>query len=268
MSAKTWLARAVAKSPLHGLLRWCAAKLERYLDLARNFNNCDMTTNGELFLLRHLASHIRMAVDIGAHVGDWTGHLLALGSPVRIHAFEPSPSAYAVLAQRYDGEAGVEVHNLGLGAVHGQVVFYDGGVGSTASSFLRRRNAGTTKVLEVAVTTLDRFMSEHGIAHLDLVKIDTEGFEMEVFRGMREVLKRQSVGCVQFEYGGTWIEARETLAGTREFLQQHGYRVFRLLPNGVCRAERDQDTFKYANYLAVASEETLARYGIPLRPAR
>ena len=64
------------------------------------------------------------------------------------------------------------------------------------------------KVGEVDVSTIDIFVAEKGIAVLDFVKIDVEGFELEVFRGMETSVKSGKLRLFTFEYGNKWRSPR------------------------------------------------------------
>jgi hypothetical protein len=104
-----------------------------------------------------------------------------------------------------------------------------------------------------------------------LVKIDTEGYEMAVLQGMASCLGRRAVRLVQFEYGGTWLDARESLANANRLLQQHGYGLYRLLPLGLALVRYDcrrHECFKYANFVAVASPGLLEEWGVPVVSTR
>ena len=55
---------------------------------------------------------------------------------------------------------------------------------------------------EVHCVTLDQYCIEHGIEHIDTLKIDVQGFESKVLRGARSIL--ENVGQIMIE--STWME--------------------------------------------------------------
>jgi hypothetical protein len=70
---------------------------------------------------------------------------------------------------------------------------------------------------------------------------------------MREALREACVGAVQFEYGGTYIDARIWLRGIREFVEGlgSGYRQYKLNPDGprwIPEYKSTLENFQYANY--------------------
>jgi hypothetical protein len=68
-----------------------------------NFGNCDASSNGEEWVLHHLARSLPAPTvfDVGANVGEYTQRLLrAFGPEARVHAFEPSWDAFTELRSR------------------------------------------------------------------------------------------------------------------------------------------------------------------------
>jgi len=273
MSRKIQLARVLAKTPLHSILRTAHRKLVRYIDAVENWENGDEATNGEAFLVRVAGPHLQVALDIGANLGRWSLLLTGVNPRCRIHAFEASPATFRSLTENVRGFPLITPRSLGLGEREATLEFLDYGANSGLSSFVSRKTTtglSEERRVQVPVTTVDRFLAEVGAGTVDFVKIDTEGFEMAILRGMRGCLADRRVNFIQFEYGGTWLDAKETLAGASELLSGHGYHLFRLLPRGLERViyrPLEHECFKYSNFAAVPSEEILQRWGIPVATA-
>jgi FkbM family methyltransferase len=267
VSIAMWLAR----TPMRRLLKWMHHKLDRYMDLATNWNNGDEATNGEVFLIQSLAPRLQIVFDIGANVGHWSERLLAANPRCQVHCFEPAPTTFATLRQRFEGCGAVRLHQIGVGERRGVLAFYDYGANSVLSSFVSREHSIGLKAdcvrTEVPVTTVDAFCEEQGLSQVDFIKIDAEGYEMAVLRGMASSLARQAIRLIQFEYGGTWLDARETLAGAHAWLRQHQYELYRLLPSGLEKIQYDcrrHECFKYANFVAAASPAVIEQLQIPV----
>jgi len=118
-------------------------------------------------------------LDVGAYVGLYS--LKASRYAARVVALEPSERSYGYLESniRRNGAQNVEPHQLAL---------------FSASGFSKFSESGTTSGLNaegphlVQTTTLDDLIEE--IGHVDLMKIDIEGTEYEVFGACRSALKR------------------------------------------------------------------------------
>ncbi|HYT60738.1 MAG TPA: FkbM family methyltransferase [Haliangiales bacterium] len=270
MGSRIRFAQLLARTPLHPFLRKLHGKLAWYMDIAGNWHNGDAEVNGERFLLRQAAPHIALALDVGANVGEWTQYLIDRNPNCTVHAFEASPGTFPHLRQRFGGRPNVIPHHLGLAAVQGTLEFNDHGGKSCLSSFVRQAEIDPTpgmRRVTVPVTTVDAFAGDHQLAHIDFVKLDTEGYEMPILRGMEASLAARRISVIQFEYGTFWIDAGETLANAAEFIRRHGYLLFRLRPNSLEPVQYDQrrhECFKYSNFVAVVSPDLLSRWRVPL----
>ncbi|WP_243408018.1 FkbM family methyltransferase [Frankia canadensis] len=125
--------------------------------------------------------------DVGANVGIYT--LWAAGRVGRtgeVHAFEPVPQTRATLARLVGQNALTQVRlsSAAVAATAGTVGLriYPGSSGLAHQVF-----DGAAPELTVPATTLDQHAARHRPP--DLVKIDVEGFELDVLRGAGELLR-------------------------------------------------------------------------------
>ncbi|HWK55127.1 MAG TPA: FkbM family methyltransferase [Hyphomicrobiales bacterium] len=170
-----------------------------------------------LALLHRL--HEPVVLDIGANVGN---HSLAFATAAaQVHAFEPLPRLYRVLADNVARNHlhHVTAHHCALSDVEGSDTLYmtlDGNLG--ASSFDRRSD----QVEAVAVNKHvgDDYLRSIGVQKVDLVKIDVEAHELFVLRGLRATLARD-LPVLTMEWNDPL--SLERLRGSEElaFLQDH-----------------------------------------------
>ncbi len=170
-------------------------------------------------------------IDVGANVGDFVELLKTTLREPRIHAFEPAPEPFARLKERYGRDPRVWLNNAGLGAGDGQLNFniYDN---QTLNSALPISEAGTgtlggpklLRTTQVPVLALDGYADSRGIERIDLLKIDTQGFELQVLRGSEHLLAARRVSVVLLElnfvplYEGQ-VAGHEVMA----FLSERGF---------------------------------------------
>ena len=72
---------------------------------------------------------------------------------------------------------------------------------------------------------------------------------------------------VQFEYGGTWLDAHETLASANDLLRECGYVLYRLRRNGLEKIDydcRQHECFKYSNFVAAESVAVISQWNVPV----
>lgn len=149
------------------------------------------------FLRAHLNGGI--LVDVGANVGSIS--LLVADHINRAILFEPNPVAAARARENMAiNHLSFEVHELAVSDVRGTVELEDVGGASTCN----RTVVGVqTKIPTRTVrrVTLDEFLDEQAItSEISLIKIDVEGHENAVIRGMKRLLSEKRPRLVMFEY--------------------------------------------------------------------
>lgn len=269
------LDRAV-KGVLDRLLDWRwtrepVRRVGRYVqNRANGDNDAEMASNGEFALIAKLtklfAGRPVVVFDVGANLGDWTAQIrpgLAPGSS--LHAFEAVATVFTQLERNLAAlgpGAPIATVNAALSDADGQAEIFVYGELAGSSSLHERdaRQLGVDPARREVVRRLrgDTYCSQHSIERIDFLKLDVEGHELAVLRGFARMLGEGRIDSLQFEYGGTWVDARTWLKDAFELLQTHGYAVGKLCPHGVRwypRYEQRLETFQYANYVAVRPEE-------------
>lgn len=190
-----------------------------YIDRINGDNNFNIKTNGEQYLLEKYLPESTVVFDVGANVGDWASQALAIKPGIRLHCFEPSKWTYEHLIGN-NFPPNVICNNVGCGETTSELTLYSIGNEkvSTLKSLFKRNNLGHLglsaeySMEKVAIISLDEYCELHKIERIDIVKIDVEGFELQVIKGMKKILAEERVRIVQFEYGGTYIDSRTFLA--------------------------------------------------------
>lgn len=139
-------------------------------------------------LVRVMATFVRpgdVMLDIGAHVGNHSVYVGLAHPAVKIHAFEANPETFGVLRRNIEAnglDARVTCHQAAVGHTTGTVnlVALDGD--DTGSTAVRMDEAGVVRVAPLSDLYDGPFC---------FVKIDVEGFELEVLNGMRGLLERE-----------------------------------------------------------------------------
>ncbi|MDO9710003.1 FkbM family methyltransferase [Paracraurococcus lichenis] len=135
-----------------------------------------------------------VALDIGANIGLSALALAPVVPRGRILAVEPSPRTHAALRETVAanglGER-VAVEAVALGAAPGVAEFH-AAEHSAGAHLLDPATLGGESLprVRVPVETVDALVARHGLARLDFMKVDVEGFETEVLDGAKATLAR------------------------------------------------------------------------------
>ncbi len=155
----------------------------------------DSLVNEEEFVRRLLAA-LRpgdVFYDVGANIG-LISLLAAASTAVTVHAFEPEPRNARHLRANaaLNHLANLHVHELGLADREGTADLYVGGETGEGTHSMLAVSAVNRRAVKIPVMTGDRF-SQQSNPIPDVVKIDVEGAEMDVLRGMDSLLRRQAI---------------------------------------------------------------------------
>ncbi len=151
-------------------------------------------------------------IDIGANVGFFTALGASCVTPSgTVYAYEPSPWAYGRLRNMVErnGWNGVEIFNLGLAEKPGTLKLFLGDAGNHTPTMVAHDQKS---IAEVQVSTLDKEIEAHGLAPVDLIKIDVEGFEPNVLQGGAQALKSGWARAVLAEFNDVWL--RQNVSST------------------------------------------------------
>jgi len=130
-----------------------------------------------------------LVFDVGANLGQKSEIFIALGA--RVKAFEPNPYCIPHIRKICGAAPDFELVETALGAEQGRAALHFVATASTASllkdwSGLQSEKEAPKKV-NVEMTTLDQQIRRFGVP--DFCKIDVEGFEAEVLRGLSRAPK-------------------------------------------------------------------------------
>jgi len=132
--------------------------------------------------------------DVGANDGFYVDLLLKLiGQGGTIVAFEPSPESYGNLQQKFSASPNVYLENVALSDHDGVGWLFQSPL-SLANSLVDDEHA--TSKLQVSIKRGDTYAPRH---FPDVVKIDVEGYEYEVLKGMQQILSSTKLKCVVLE---------------------------------------------------------------------
>jgi FkbM family methyltransferase len=167
-------------------------------------------------------------VDAGACIGDWTRLLLRVFPQARVLMIEPQQCHAETLARlcgQFSGQLDAVGSLLGPPG-QDEAAFHvtDDGGGGTGSSVLPENSDVPRHVVRMPMQTLDGLLAQHRFPPPDFIKLDVQGYELEVLKGARNALN--SAQFVLLEVSVWQYNAGSPLLGeVVEWMHGQGFRV-------------------------------------------
>jgi len=159
------------------------------------WTNTFMDEKVSLEVWNELSKHSNTIIDVGANAGVYSIVAALANDSATIVAFEPISRIYKRLLENIEAnQLNVSTEELALSNANGESIIYDLPVDHHYHASLNKQevvhHAGLTEQV-IRVCRFDDYAKEHGLSDIDLVKIDVEGFELEVLEGMLTTLKTE-----------------------------------------------------------------------------
>jgi len=166
--------------------------------------------------------------DVGANVGQTIKKMSDNFSTAKIFAFEPSKNCCESLKTNFKNK-NISLHNVAIGSNCGQLEFNEYSW-SALNSFLKRAygNAQILGTYLVDVLTVDDFCQNNEVSYINLLKTDTEGYELEVLKGASEMMKQNKIQFVYVEifFNENYV-GQSSFGDIYNFLLENGFELVR-----------------------------------------
>jgi len=156
------------------------------------------------------------AVDIGANIGN---HALFFSQRFdKVIAFEPHPKTYRLLVFNTENAANITAINCGLAEEAGELTLTEHTLNLGASSMVKNKHTGAERIT-ISVDKLDNAMAE--IGPIQLIKIDVEGYEINVLKGGVKTIKMHQPVIVLEQHADEFVNGSTP---SLTFLAELGYK--------------------------------------------
>lgn len=224
-------------------------------------------SNGERWLLT-LMDETPLAFDVGFHDGQSTAEILKVRTKATVVGFDPSNFGRKSYEDRFARDARVRFVNAGISDQKGTLTFYD--YGNMCNSLAVRKEAhfGEMTAYKVPIDTIDDFSKANHIEAINFLKIDVEGFDLNVLEGAAEMISRQAIDIFMFEFASGWAGSKRYLWEVDAYFKKKPYRLFRLFNGFLCpfiyHHSMDSCMLLSSMYVGV-SDKRLSNGDIPIR---
>ena len=193
--------------------------------------------------------------DVGANVGQYLRSVLIYFPNSPVYAFEPSQQCKLILTKTFGRYDNIHIINEALGIEKANKLIYFDDEVSPLTSFSRQyildQKPKTIFHSKVIVSTLDTFCRTHGVWP-EIIKIDVEGYELEVLLGGKRAIQRARI--IQFEFGSANVYTRTYFKDFHDFFTARDFKLFRISKNRLVPIDSysaDCEYFDTTNYLAL-----------------
>lgn len=167
--------------------------------------------------------------DIGANVGFYSKQFLdRVGSTGQVCAFEPAPGAVQILFNHFKDKENVKIFSYAMGDMDGEVIMQldENDPASVVNKIVD--NVSNTEGERVRVRAADSVIMSNDAPFPNAIKIDVEGYEFSVIKGMESLLANDELRCVAIEVHFGLLNDRNESFAPKEIectLIRHGFNV-------------------------------------------
>jgi len=226
-----------------------------------NFHNYEMT--GEKYFITNCfkKSVKPIVLDVGSNVGKYATLVKKYHPTSLIFAFEPHPESFKKLKEN-SHQSGFYPFNYGFSDREriSNIYDYSENNGSSHASLYRsviednfKKKSTPTKI---TLKILDSFIDEYELDKVDLLKIDTEGHELNVLKGGMRAIKKGIFNMIHFEFNEMNVYSKTFFINIMKILKEYDF--FRMLPDGLAYlgsyTPLTYEIFAFQNIVAVKKE--------------
>ena len=210
-----------------------------YQDIDRGYRFSYVSDeNGEVEFLDALSRHYDdrlVFFDVGSHFGNYTNDVISRFSSYEGHLFDLSSDTFARCQQRHGENKDLKLNNVAVTDFEGEVEyrFYPDVEEQNGISGVGPYTRHKFELKKARSITGDTYCAENNISRINLLKIDTEGYDLHVLKGFKRMLSEGRIDVIQFEYNIKSGETHSMLGDFYDYLEQYDYCVGPLRQTGV-----------------------------------
>lgn len=185
--------------------------------------------------------NLTIAFDIGSHKGETLEYFQKIKDIKKIHAFEPQTFIYKKLIKKYNSNKTIILNNIALSNNSKEKIFYINSLSSTSSFSLLNKRSFWLKIknfilneknliknsIIIKTSTVDNYVINNNIGMIDLLKIDTEGHELEVLIGAQKTIDEKKINYILLEIHTSKMYKNYSKEKIEEFLKKNNFTLLK-----------------------------------------
>ncbi|MDB4902148.1 MAG: hypothetical protein JWQ63_1429 [Mucilaginibacter sp.] len=223
-------------------------------------------SSGEAYVINTILNNVLkrpplIIFDIGANVGEYAKMLRHKFLKAEIYCFEPGLESFNEL-EINTKELNIHLQNIAVGSSEGTLTLFKGSNDTDGTMVTAYKDtlsdiftfAGDpTESIICDMISIDSFCRDNKVSEIDFLKIDVEGYELEVLKGAVKMIKENKIHIVQFEFNEFNIFSRSFFHDYYKILPQ--YKFYRIMPQNrlypLGEYNSSLEIFRYQNILAI-----------------
>ncbi len=182
----------------------------------------------EFNFIHNYISKDSIVFDIGSNMGFysiWMGR--SLGPTGELHIFEPDQKSFVRLKKN------ISINSLQAKVkLNQKAVSTESGLGKITMGLDGENHLITDKstidiIGDIELVSLDQYINDNQLSEIDFIKIDVEGFELNVLKGALLSLRKNKIGVIQLEINATISNAGVNRTEIIDFVHENGYHFYR-----------------------------------------
>lgn len=197
---------------------------------------------------------INTIFDVGANIGQTASYYSGYFPDAKIYSFEPVSDSYNQLCENIIGYSNCSAYKLALGSKQ-ETLEIELQEKSVYNSLLRSKSIESNFKETVKVCTLDSFIENNQIKAIDILKIDTEGYEIDVLNG-GELFLKNAKKCFLF-IESTFIKEKKYQTQFSDIFEQVyplGFRFIGIYDHAFSQSDPMRPPLQHCNALFYKSE--------------
>ena len=211
------------------------------LELSRYYPEMEQKTFDEIY--KEILKKERIIIfDVGANQGQSIVRFNGLFNSKEIHSFEPIDFEYSKMIDKFKDMKFVKINNYALGEKLEKKSFYINEYTGSSSFYDTQKNTNWCKLRSkqhninpinftkekriIDIETIDNYCRSNNVNNIDILKIDTQGYEDKVLQGASNLINNKSIKFIEFEIIFSDIYSKTLSIGLIENIIGKNYRLF------------------------------------------
>jgi FkbM family methyltransferase len=226
------------------------------IEQGRNYGM--ISTSGELRVVNLTERYFKnpVIIDGGANIGEYSLACCKIDKS-KIFAFEPSSPTFLILQNNIKDISNIRPIQLALSNEPQELLlrydFEGSGIASVVECNFDHYGLKLEKQELIKATTLDLFCEQNEIDHVNLLKLDIEGYEYTALKGAKRMIENERIDLIQFEMGRANVDSKTFFKDFYLYLRDR-FDIYRILSFGfvpIIEYSYEYEIFMGCNFIAV-----------------